>query len=291
MNRSDMLPRTFAILRTNAYRGPQMQILRAERHRLQDYYLIENVEENISSSLDARLHISNIPLRALDETIYTVKLRNPDTHAIVEVKYWYLPFTIRSLSIPFLEFQYRSWVPRIDHPVPFHTDIHITEMLRVMDRIQEQRLERIRTMEDRGIQERHYFAYHHPLDGSDDYDDRRSLEGDFVGVNRYRIRRPPTPPPQPEIRIVEVQVEVPVERIIVRTVQKPLPRGVGDILLANARNSADTCPITALPFKDCLKLSITSCFHVFDLESLTKWQEDHNTCPVCRAKIENVVSE
>jgi len=288
MNRSNMLPRSFAILRVNAYRGPQMQILRADRHRSHDYYIIENVEENISSSL--RLHISNTHRLRLDDSIYTVRLRNPDTHSIIEVKYWYLPFVIQSLGVPFLEFQYRSWIPRIDHTLPLDTDIHINEVLRVIDRIQEQRLERIRTMEDRGIED-HYLPYgrHFDARGQDDYDDRLSLADDFVGVNRYRTRRPPTPPPQPEVRIV--QVEVPVERIIVQTRNKPLPKSVGDILLANARGSSDTCPITALPFKDCSKLSITSCFHVFDLESLTRWQEDNTTCPVCRAKIENVVSE
>lgn len=295
MNRSNILPRTFAILRTNAYRGPQMQVLRSDYNRREDHYMIENVEEHISSTLRSSYRISSLHRhQPLDETIYTIRLRNPDTHSIIEVKYWYLPFTLRSLNVPLLEFQYRSWIPRIDHIIPLDADIHITEVLRVIDRIQEQRLERIRTMEDRGIQERPYLPYFHPLDspGPDDYDDRMSYQEDFVGVNRYRTRRPlrpPTPPPQPEIRIVEVQV--PVERIIVQTRNKPLPKSVGDILLANARDGSDSCPITAMPFKECSKLSITSCFHVFDLESLSRWQEDNTTCPVCRAKIENVVSE
>ncbi len=143
-------------------------------------------------------------------------------------------------------------------------------------------------MEDSDYSYQPHYPSYHPLDGPDDRDDRRYNRGDLVGVTRYQNTRAATPPP-PEIRIV--QVEVPVERVVIQTQIKPLPKAVGDILIANARSSTDSCPIAATTFKECTKLSITSCFHVFDFESLSKWQETHSTCPVCRAKIENVVSE
>jgi hypothetical protein len=129
--------------------------------------------------------------------------------------------------------------------------------------------------------------------GYDDHDDRLSVSTEYIGARTRRYipqhERPPTPPPQPEIRIV--QVEVPVERVVVQTRVAPLPKNVGEVLLSHARRGADSCPIAATPFSECTQLCVTSCFHVFDFESLTRWQSEHTSCPVCRCKIENVVSE
>lgn len=295
MSQSNMLPRTFAILRTNAYRGPQVQILKADFNRLQHCYTIKNAEDHSSRNTGAgeSFRIRPVSQRTLDTGIYSIRFRNPETNAIMDVKYWHLPFILHYQGIPFLEFQYRSWVPRCSHDIPYSMDIGMNEIIRVIERIQEERLASIRTMEDEGGSQPSYAQRYYPLSsppyGDDDYDDRRFMHDGFVGVNRYRSRRSISPPPQPEVRIV--QVEVPVERIVVQTIQKPLPKSVGDILLANARGGSDSCPIASVPFKDCSKLTVTSCFHIFELESLSRWQENHTTCPVCRAKIENVVSE
>jgi hypothetical protein len=35
-------------------------------------------------------------------------------------------------------------------------------------------------------------------------------------------------------------------------------------------------------YSECDSLSITSCFHIFDKESLDHWFESNSTCPVCR---------
>ena len=298
MNPSNAIPSMFAILRNNAYRGTQVQILKANFSHSQQYFVIKNVEDYYYTNTGAggeRFRIRPTRLRTLGNAVYSMRFRNPDTNAIMDVKYWYLPFTFHNPNIPFLEFQYRSWIPRCLHYTPFTTDIGMNEIMRVIERIQEERLNTIRSMEDDGVPERAPFPIHHDYHsgyGQDDHDDRHFMHEDFVGVNRYRTRMPPPPPPpsiQPEVRIV--QVEVPVERIIVQNIQKPLPKSVGDILLANARGGVDSCPIAAVLFKDCSKLSVTSCFHIFELESLSRWQENHTTCPVCRAKIENVVSE
>jgi hypothetical protein len=79
--------------------------------------------------------------------------------------------------------------------------------------------------------------------------------------------------------------------VVVRTRVQLLPKAVGDVLLANARKGAETCPIAAIPFAECSKICVTSCFHIFDAVSLTRWCENHSNCPICRSKIENVVFE
>jgi hypothetical protein len=72
---------------------------------------------------------------------------------------------------------------------------------------------------------------------------------------------------------------------------QPLPKHVGEVLLSAARKGTDSCPIAALTFAECSSLAVSSCFHIFDKESLERWMTTSASCPVCRSKIENVVSE
>ena len=290
MNRSDPLPRTFAILRTSAYRNHRFQLLKSHYSHRHSAYVIEDEEPIYTSITSNGFRLTHTPFETLDERVYTIHIYNPLTHARVEVKYWYLPFEFRNQAIPFLEFQYRSWLPRSNEDLLVQTQVRMEEIIRVTERIQEARLADIRYSEYREGQ-RHWDLSYHPLDsvGPDNEDDRRYYNRNFVGALPMRRPRPPTPPPPPEIRIVEV--EIPVERIVIQRRTQPLPKAIGDILLSNARKTIDNCPIAQVPFGECQTLSITSCFHIFDSESLTKWQETHATCPVCRATIENIVSE
>jgi hypothetical protein len=163
--------------------------------------------------------------------------------------------------------------------------------MNVMERIQEDRLAEIRARED-SISQRSMNRYttdvYQPRNQEDDYPRVRTPP--FYGIP-FRHRRRSTSPPlqQPPVRVVEV--EVPVERVIVQNKALPLPKEIGSILLSHARKGADLCPIAAIPFAECEKISVSSCFHVFDAASLARWQAEHTTCPVCRCKIENVVSE
>lgn len=71
----------------------------------------------------------------------------------------------------------------------------------------------------------------------------------------------------------------------------PLPRHVGDMLIKGAREGKESCPISANLYSECKQLTVTSCFHVFEKLSLATWQREHDTCPVCRMKIVNLVDE
>ncbi len=134
MNPSDTIPRIFAILRTNAYRGPHIQVLQANFHEYQGFYTIEPVHESdLRSGSGESLRVSPLSRRIpFNDRVFNLKFKNRETNAVMDVKFWHLPFVIRQMDIPFLEFQYRSWIPRSFEDIPFDTDIHINEMFRIM---------------------------------------------------------------------------------------------------------------------------------------------------------------
>lgn len=103
-------------------------------------------------------------------------------------------------------------------------------------------------------------------------------------------QRPPrvlTPP----IRPGTVQRVSTISRSMIQIRPLVLPQSVGQIILHSTRLSSDACPITSTPYSEIANLSVTSCFHVFDTESIEQWRETHSTCPVCRTEITNMVSE
>jgi hypothetical protein len=295
-------PHTFAVLRAQAIRGPCIQFLSSEETR--NYSFIKNLQYPDVFRDEELLQMNSYQL---DPTIYTLRYKT-EAHQreANEVKFWTLPFyfRIRGERIPLLEFQYRSWLPDDYVAIPIRGNS--SEILRSAERIEHERLSEIRREEDRS---RDPFLQPYGMNGSDDWDDRESLwdRGEFIGVgptsrrSRYRTPSPrrtsyyppppltPPPPPEPEVRLV------PVERIVTQVqVQirgQPIPKHIGEILLANARTGTDSCPIAALTFAECEKLAVSSCFHIFEKESLERWMTTSASCPVCRSKIENVVSE
>lgn len=321
MTRFVPLPETFAIARTSPNRGLTFQALTSfvDRHREDtsyDVYLNRNNQEtrvNVvevrSPYLDERLDFHLLRLRnsEYDRAIHQTRIQHPQTRAVLDVNFWCLPFVLESQGrqIPLLEFQYRSWIPFSQNILPVSMSRSQTsenEFTTVIQRIQQERLHEISAREDdaaiRMLSMRDVPFYHPSLSShdsyytSDDEYDRRSIRTRAAGGGRHRRMSPPPPPPPRLVEVpVERVVEVPVERVVVETRVAPLPKAVGEILLTSARKGADTCPIAAVPFSECEGLSITSCFHVFDTSSLSRWRTDHTTCPVCRCKIENVVVE
>jgi hypothetical protein len=65
---------------------------------------------------------------------------------------------------------------------------------------------------------------------------------------------------------------------------KPIPRRIAWLVAEDACKNKETCPITT----ECLSpitASVTTCFHVFETESLSEWFARHpvrTKCPVCR---------
>jgi hypothetical protein len=277
------IPEYFAILR-DGYRGPTLQVLQAipsndgyGSHR--NTFEIVNSrrrDEYIGELAHAPYHITN------DGNIHTLRYLPAQGEEPQEVYYWFTPFALdigNAQGIPLLEFQYRSWIPTGHVPLPVRANLN--ELFATLHRIQETQLVEIRRREDEASMgtprySRAYNRIHTPP------------RVDSWNRNSRHLRTPSPPP-----RIVETVrlVEVPVERVVIQNKPLPIPKAVGDLLLSNARKGADTCPILQTPFSECTKLAVSSCFHIFDAESLSMWQQTHTSCPVCRCKLENVVSE
>lgn len=332
MNQFVRLPETFAILRTNGYRGPSFQLLGSRfvapspnrypseipHSPRQERF---NIVDDITSD-DYQYRLEEEPNYELHRRLFKIRYQHPQTRAVLETLFWVLPFRLfrGNEIIPLLEFHVRSWIPRSSYSLSISFQHSIEEFLRIVERIQQEVLHEIRHREDEessilnlynripsagGMDIRNFFGgrrhsripthtFEDSFYGEDDVDDRMSIQTQYVGAGAgRRSRRGPSPPPSPPPRIVETVrvVEVPVERVVVETRIAPIPKNVGEILLANARSGADSCPIAATPFSECTKLCVTSCFHIFDESNLNRWRQDHTSCPVCRCKIENVVSE
>lgn len=303
-------PQLFGIVRTYPMRPPSLQFFRAELGHPRpprsmrslhddDFYIIRAAPPHVQVEIDSDVGLNR---RSLDTGIYTLRYKHPRTNQIDEVYSWSLPFTVyfrgsREL-IPILEFQYRSWIP-VDANWSLEIPMTPREVMNILSEVNRLRTEEIRRMEDqeevqtvwggRGRTPVGFGAGH----GPDDWDDRVTGNPDeFVGAGGRRRTHARTPTP-PSIRSAPTVIERVVERLVERVVvqSQPLPKPVGDLLLSTARKGPDSCPITAVPFPECESLSVTSCFHVFDTRSLTRWRESHTTCPVCRSAIQNIVSE
>jgi Ring finger domain len=71
-------------------------------------------------------------------------------------------------------------------------------------------------------------------------------------------------------------------------VSSPVPKFVADLIIADAIAKGTTCPITMEPLK-ADKVTVTSCYHVFDTEALNSWAASQDTattvCPQCRKSL------
>ena len=59
-------------------------------------------------------------------------------------------------------------------------------------------------------------------------------------------------------------------------------KGGKNELIKKAIENGDVCPITCAPLER-RKALVLECEHIFDRSSITRWLNDHTTCPVCRA--------
>lgn len=156
--------------------------------------------------------------------------------------YWYLPYQIA--NIPIIDFQYISWLPSDYKPIYTYQTYIFEEFYEI-----------------------------------------RNLNNIQLGHARVSITTPPrpppldlyTPPPAPSRPPPAAEPPKPV-----RIRESSLPSHVIDALIRDAKSGRESCPISMNTYADCEKLSITSCFHIFNKESIDYWLKDNTTCPVCR---------
>jgi hypothetical protein len=70
----------------------------------------------------------------------------------------------------------------------------------------------------------------------------------------------------------------------------PAPRHVLDLIKRDAVSKGDCCPISMTPFQECESTTITSCFHLFETESIRTWLSTKDSCPVCKQKVTAAVA-
>ncbi len=121
-----------------------------------------------------------------------------------------------------------------------------------------------------------------PRNRYDDYDDR----GQFRFTPRNMI--PPSP------RQLANYHRPPSRNVIVQprpSEASPfsLPKFVQEAILDSHRKNDKACSITMIPFKDIQEISITSCYHCFEKEALSRWMTDNQSCPECRTAVNGVV--
>jgi len=56
-----------------------------------------------------------------------------------------------------------------------------------------------------------------------------------------------------------------------------------------SRHSGEPCPVCFLPMNSKNSKKLENCTHIFHMKCIDKWKKKHNTCPTCRAKIENTM--
>jgi hypothetical protein len=64
----------------------------------------------------------------------------------------------------------------------------------------------------------------------------------------------------------------------------PVSKRVEAIVIKDALEKGETCPITLSPLTNENACCVSPCYHVFDKESITKWISQNNNCPLCKEK-------
>jgi hypothetical protein len=69
------------------------------------------------------------------------------------------------------------------------------------------------------------------------------------------------------------------------TVAPQVPRYVLELVKRDAVSKGESCPISMTPFQECSSTTVTSCFHLFETESIRTWLSTKDCCPVCKQKV------
>ncbi len=76
-----------------------------------------------------------------------------------------------------------------------------------------------------------------------------------------------------------------------RTAQtsRTIPKRVVDLLVADAVSKQESCPISLEDFTQGMRISVTSCYHLFQEDALKTWMRSKSSCPLCKESIAFVV--
>jgi hypothetical protein len=278
-------PEAFAILRTLSSRGPFWQILEVNFHTY-------NGPNHVYC--DFKTHGRFESCQQIDEVILeehhpispkSVNFRfgNRDFR---EFTYYKVPIQLRIFDevIPVINFNYKAWLPRPSHRIPVDQREGVTMRYHEVERLFGIYSRSQSNNQSSFFQDLPHRSPTPPRLSRSENPSPLSVASEESTLSTYSLpfgggpmEFPPLPPSPPSTS--------PVSRPLV------LPEHVGYLLIESAHVGQDSCPISQTPFRELQTLSATSCFHVFDHDSLNTWLSQNNICPVCRTGITNVVSK
>ena len=282
-------PNHFAILRRLSMRGSHWQFFEANYNENQDAYEVKTPQWE--SDVTHVTHSGILPFQ--ENAVRFVRIQLPNG-AVRQVVFWFIPVMVNTGvedRIPVIDFNFKAWLPRPSRRIRAEDTNEIHQIFESL--------------------ERRYSSLSGSISYIPDNDDR---------IPSQPVR-PPTPPrrrsresfseatesdddtqsiltvyPTVENRLLGSPLRLdfpplPASPTEEQRIPLPIPEHVGSLLIHHARGTEETCPITAIPFKEISCLAVTSCFHVFDHLALNRWRQEHTSCPVCRTMITNVVTK
>lgn len=282
-------PNYFAVLRRLSTRGPFWQFFEAVYHQNQNAYEVKT--PSWESDISQVSHSGILPYQ--ENAVRFVRIQLPNRGVRNNV-FWFVPLMLDTgvkNGIPVVDFSFKAWLPRPSHRIYAEDTNDILETMNALEQrfrslsgsisYIPQEEESIPPIPIRPPTPPRRRPTESSLESTQSDDDAESIltvypsgENGLLGSPR-RLEFPPLPPSPTDDQRVPL----------------PIPEHVGKLLMDHARGTEDSCPITAVPFKEISNLTVTSCFHIFDSQALNRWRQEHTSCPVCRTMITNVVTK
>lgn len=119
--------------------------------------------------------------------------------------------------------------------------------------------------------------------------EEEGLDDDSVSPWRSVEDRVPTPIPYGPSRL-ETEDDTPPPPPPRMQGATGVPIFVATLLKQDQLEKEGCCPISLTLIKDLPQITCTSCYHLFDPESLNRWLETKDTCPVCKQTITSLTT-
>ena len=272
-------PEKFAVIRTQSSRGPYYQFLQSSKH-LSGYRVFTADWSSEIRSIDHYMMHPPAPRRK------TLRVWNDDATRLSSIHYMILPLEVykRDRYYPVVLFDHNAWLPRPEHRVllePWSLRENIMNTVNTYSHM-------LSTLEDDDEIENYNFS--NLISRPSTPPRRSSSRPSSTDSHRSLVTVVPTADSQ-SIRSVSPPALQAVRTSRVTTEALPIPQFVGNLLIQNARSGRESCPISTAPYTEIRSLSATSCFHVFETESIERWLVDNTTCPVCRIHVRNIVTQ
>lgn len=68
-------------------------------------------------------------------------------------------------------------------------------------------------------------------------------------------------------------------------ISKTIPMFVAELLIKEAIKKGESCSISMIPFEESTSVTVTSCYHIFNTESIEEWLRCNSVCPLCKKVI------